>query len=1126
MERARRAGLAALIVVVMIAGGGPRSQPALAADVGWPVSTLVLSEFQTGGASASDEFVEIANQGPASVDLAGLELIYVTASGSTVTRKAGWDAALILEPGRRLLLANAAGAYAPLADLAYSGGFAATGGALAVRVVGGAVVDAVGWGDATSGFVEGSPASAPPAGSSLERRPGGLAGNAIDSNDNATDWVVQPVPGPQGLASPPVPSPTPTPTPGQSPSPTPSPVPTPLPTPLPTPTPTPEPSPIPTPTPSPTPLTTPTPTPVVAPTPIASARDLPDGTIVTVQGVLTTRLGAVESGRGGFIQDDTGGIAVYLDAPVVGNWPAGTTVTASGAVSSRFSQRTLRVAETAVERGDVTSLPAPLPKATGEASESVEGMRVIVAGTVIGAPDSLTDGLGITLDDGSGPVRAVIGAEALAGQTVGSGMLASVTGPLGQRDSSGTGNAGYRIHATLAGELVLTDPIPTPTPTPTPAPTPAASPTPTPDISPTPGTTPSPTPVPSQSIAAARSMPMGTRVRVAGVITAELGRLGTPALIAIGDDSGGIAVRLPAGAAGFPRGTLVTVGGTLAAPYGQLEIRPTDDGVQADGSGQLPVVIGAPPDGLDEADEARLETASGTVSAKPKRSSGGDLTIVLDRPGAASIKLLADASSQLAADVFEVGATYRVVGVVGQRASKKGALDGYRICLRDAADIVATLGTVGSDDQGGPAGSPGSSQLGGPSFGSVISVSAALVRLDQTVAIEAVVTAPSALLDSTGRRIVVQDASAAIEVLLPIDTEAPRVGTRIRAQGQVGLAYGAPRLRVDVLAVLGPAPSVVPLTLRRPPGLADEWRLVTITGRINDVRKLGERWRAEILVGSARVVVVGQPGSGIAVDDLAEGRMARVTGIVRRPYPTATDQSYAITPRTRSDLDILGAAVVAGRSTSGSEGNGNPGTAPDAAGASPAGTEARDADLADLATMIGRTVRVGGLVLDLRSDGVVLDDGTAVGVIVLRGTAAALLPLLEPDDAINAIGRVELQADGPVVVVDDPGAIVQAGDPTAAATVAEAATTPPPRAGEAPAGPLASATSAGQRAGLLDGPIGVGAGLGTLIAFSLLSLAITVARRAQAPPRGHDRGPRRRIRGVNRAAERPTLGRA
>jgi hypothetical protein len=35
---------------------------------------------------------------------------------------------------------------------------------------------------------------------------------------------------------------------------------------------------------------------------------------VSISGVLTTDLGALESGRGAFVQDATGGIAIYLDA--------------------------------------------------------------------------------------------------------------------------------------------------------------------------------------------------------------------------------------------------------------------------------------------------------------------------------------------------------------------------------------------------------------------------------------------------------------------------------------------------------------------------------------------------------------------------------------------------------------------------------------------------------------------------------------------------------------------------------------------------------------------------------------------------------------------------------------------
>src|SRR3954452_12129230 len=137
MSRVRRAGPVALtlalgLVVVatsLVAAAARRPAPraaALATSVAWPVSTLLISEVQTGGASASDEFAELTNAGPSPVDLIGLELVYVTSTGSTVTRKASWPASTILESGRPLLVANAAGLDAGLADATYSSGFAAT----------------------------------------------------------------------------------------------------------------------------------------------------------------------------------------------------------------------------------------------------------------------------------------------------------------------------------------------------------------------------------------------------------------------------------------------------------------------------------------------------------------------------------------------------------------------------------------------------------------------------------------------------------------------------------------------------------------------------------------------------------------------------------------------------------------------------------------------------------------------------------------------------------------------------------------------------------------------------------------------------------------------------------------
>ena len=143
--------------------------------------------------------------------------------------------------------------------------------------------------------------------------------------------------------------------------------------------------------------------------------------------------------------------------------------------------------------------------------------------------------------------------------------------------------------------------------------------------------------------------------------------------------------------------------------------------------------------------------------------------------------------------------------------------------------------------------------------------------------------------------------------------------------------------------------------------------------------------------------------------------------------------------------------------------------------------------------------------VDLRVDGVWLDDGTLVGLVVLRGPALEVLPLLEPDDAINAIGRVEVLADGPAVVVDDPAGIIRAGDPVAEAiaqTGGAAGTQPSGRAADQPFESVpprlaAIADASGIGAGL--------AGLGTLIALSVISLAFTVGRTVHARRRAEAR---------------------
>jgi hypothetical protein len=823
---------------------------------------------------------------------------------------------------------------------------------------------------------------------------------------------------------------------------------------------------------------------------------------VTIEGTLTTALGALESARSAFVQDETGGIGVYLDATVVSPLPAGTTVRLAGVLDSRFAQRVIRVDEAAIETTGVTGLPATLEIVTGAAGEATEGSLVTIDGIVDGAPGELSDGLGLTVDDGTGPVKGVIGPDALGSLAPHSGDRVVVRGPLGQRDSSGTGVEGYRVYATRAGDFTIVAPPPTPSPTPSPAAT--ATPSASPSPSPSPSTRATPTPVATPapvSLAAIRALPVGTVVSARGVVTAEAGRSGTPQLITLGDATAGIAVRLPAGTVAPSRGTVVVVTGLLAAPYGQLEIRPATGGLTTDGVAALPDPVAVGAGGLGEEADGRLLVVTGRLATRPTKASSGDLSFVLERAGEAPVKVMSDATSGITTAAFQVGATYRVVGIGGQRATGAGALDGYRLWARDLADVVQT-----SDP--GPIPTPRSSASPKPSASRspspkpsattpTVSIAKARGRMDEKVAIVGIVTAPASLLDSSRRLIVVQDASGAIEVRLP-DTTAQPVGTRLRVEGKVGRSYGAPRIAADAVKRLGSAAVPAPVLLYGTPREAYEWRLVTVRGRIDAVRKLGDRWRAELVVGRDRVVLVGQSGAGIPVASVLTGHFATVTGIVRRPYPSATDRRFGILPRNKADLRVdPGSSPGSGtKSAPGAGGTGRssgPGSSPIGVGPAAAVIAAApDANLADLASVAGRTVRVGGLVGDLLPGGFTLDDGTATGSVVLEGAAADLLPLIEPGDAINVVGRVESTGRGWTLVVADPAGIVLAGDPVAPGPS-------PDTAANGSAVPTDDSASHGdtRSAGLTSIPgldAGI-AGLGTLAALTAASVAVTLLRR-------------------------------
>jgi hypothetical protein len=594
------------------------------------------------------------------------------------------------------------------------------------------------------------------------------------------------------------------------------------------------------------------------------------------------------------------------------------------------------------------------------------------------------------------------------------------------------------------------------------------------------------------TIATARSVRLDG-VTVEGVVTAEAGRIGLPPLVVIQDATGAIVLKLPDGAPRPARGAVVRVTGKLAEPYGQLEVRPAAAAVSIVGSGALPDPLPGSAASLGEATEAWLVVLEGTLDAPIVREASGDLVLRLVDDAGVPFRARATRAAGIERTVARPGARLRLTGIVGQRASRKGALDGYRLWLRDAADLVVTAAPR-------PSASPE------PPDAAVRPI-AAVLRLDKgSVRVEGIVTIPATLLDASGRRLIVQDASAAVEILLPAGQAAPRPGTRLRIDGEIGTAYGAPRIRATVVRVLGTAKIPAPRNLSRPPGSGDEGELVRIAGRVVDLQRLGNRWRAEVRTSGATIVVAGLAGAGIPAATMAEGTGVTVVGVVRRPHPAATDRRFAVVPRGPGDIHVSDVAGTAAGGLRGSGGATSRPGAPSGGSAASSDAPAIDADLAALTGLDGARVRVGGIVVALDGDLLLIDDGTATGGLRLTGDAAALLPLLETGDAVSAVGRVALTATGAIVQVDEPASLARLGDlgealpldPGGAGLAvdggAELASPPPAPVGPAGLPGVAPDLSRGA-AGPGDSPLLAGVGLTLVASGGWASLAALRRRR-------------------------------
>lgn len=190
---------------------------------------------------------------------------------------------------------------------------------------------------------------------------------------------------------------------------------------------------------------------------IAQARALPLGTVVTVDGSVTTPSGAFESSFfdvGFGLQDRSGGIYVSLQTNL--NVAPRRQARVTGTLQDSGFGLLLLVPSSPsdVKLHGAGRRVAPRFIATGAVNESTEGLLVQVVGTITQAvEDDLPFGYKIFVDDGSGEITIFVNTQ--TGIDVGgfsAGQTVSVTGFSGQFDDH------YEIDPRFPADIVVRTP--------------------------------------------------------------------------------------------------------------------------------------------------------------------------------------------------------------------------------------------------------------------------------------------------------------------------------------------------------------------------------------------------------------------------------------------------------------------------------------------------------------------------------------------------------------------------------------------------------------------------------------------------------------------------------------------
>jgi predicted extracellular nuclease len=201
-----------ILVALLVSGcGGSKettTQPTVVPLVPLDFSHhLVISEVLTGiEGNNNHDFIELFNPTDTPIDLDGFTLVYQLADDNQAETIFHWRGRAIIPPLGHYLLGYTGENFGLLSDAILEQPLIPNKGGLQLLDPEDSVVDNLSWGNGPSVFTEGAAAPAMKKNVSLERLPGNVSGNGVDTDNNAIDFSLVSEPNPQNTGSTPSPA--------------------------------------------------------------------------------------------------------------------------------------------------------------------------------------------------------------------------------------------------------------------------------------------------------------------------------------------------------------------------------------------------------------------------------------------------------------------------------------------------------------------------------------------------------------------------------------------------------------------------------------------------------------------------------------------------------------------------------------------------------------------------------------------------------------------------------------------------------------------------------------------------------------------------------------------------------